>query len=191
MQNSTTQSRTKNKRAFTVALAAGLLTLFPGGGTAQTAFAVEGRAGVTFPRGDLSDAGAESGLSLGAEVKATFRPNLTAYLGLQRHAFSCEGPCPPGTSPTSTGAGAGLKYIFHSPGDAHLWGRGGLVAHVLDTDDGSSDREIGFELGFGADMPLASRLSLVPDIGFVTHDAGRGFTAGFFTLGVGIHYHLN
>ena len=191
MQSSTTNSRARTTRACTILLTTGLLGVFAGGITAQTSFAVEGRVGVTLPQGDLSDAGAESGLSLGAELQATFRPNLTAYVGLQRHAFNCEGSCPLGSSPTSTGIGAGLKYIFHTPGDAHLWGRGGLVANVLDSDAGSSDREIGFELGVGVDMPIAPRLSLVPNIGFTTHDAGGGLTASFVTLGVGIHYHLN
>ena len=154
-------------------------------------FAIEGRAGVTLPQGDLADAGAESGLTVGAELLATFNPNLTAYLGLHRHAFSCEGSCTIGSSPTSTGIGAGLKYIFHSPGDAHVWGRGGLVANALGSDNGSSDRKIGFEAGFGADLPIAERLSLVPNVGYLSHDAGGDFTVSFFTLGVGFHYHLN
>lgn len=191
MQTITKKSRTNATRACTILLAAGLISFFPSETEAQVSFAVEGRAGVTFPQGDLSDAGVESGLALGAELQATFRPNLTAYLGLQRHAFNCDGVCPLGSSPTSTGIGAGLKYIFHSPGDAHLWGRGGLIGHVLDTDDGSSDREVGFEVGFGADMPIAPRLSLVPNIGYLTHDVGSGFTASFLTLGVGLHYHIN
>lgn len=192
MHTITPKSRSNALRAaYALLLAAGITSLFPGGTEAQISFAAEGRAGVTFPQGDLSDAGAESGLALGAELQATFRPNLTAYLGFQRHAFNCDGVCPLGSSPTSTGIGAGLKYIFHSPGDAHLWGRGGLIANVLDTDNGSSDREIGLELGFGVDMPIAPRLSLVPNVGFLTHDAGSGFTASFVTLGVGIHYHLN
>jgi hypothetical protein len=187
----TAKMKTQTMKACTILFATGLLSTIPAQIAAQTSFAVEGRAGVTLPQGDLADAGAESGLTLGAELLATFRPNLTAYLGLHRHAFSCDGACLLGSSPTSTGIGAGLKYIFHSPGDAHVWGRGGLVANVLGSDDGSSDRKIGFEAGFGADMPIAHRLSLVPNVGYLSHDAGGDFTASFFTLGVGLHYHLN
>jgi len=182
---------TRTLRAGTLLVATGLFALMSAPIAAQTSFAVEGRAGVTFPHGDLSDAGAESGLTLGAELMATFRPNLTAYLGLHRHAFSCEGSCALGSSPNSTGIGAGLKYILHSPGDAHVWGRGGLVANVFGSDDGSSDRKIGFEAGVGADMPIAHRLSLVPNIGYISHGTEGNFTASFFTLGVGLHYHLN
>lgn len=175
-------------------VAAGLFALlmtFAGEADAQVRLAAEGRAGVTFPQGDLSDAGAETGLSVGAEVQMTFQPNLTAYLGLHRHAFTCDDECTRGLgdSPTSTGLALGLKYIVHSPGDAFLWGRGGLVANTLD--DRSSDREIGFELGVGVDMPIAPQLHLVPNIGFIGHSGGNDFSARFFTLGVGLHYHFH
>lgn len=172
-------------------LTAGLLWLFAGEAQAQVGFAVEGRVGVTFPQGDLSDADTDAGLSIGAELQANFHRNLTAYLGLHRHAFGCDGGCVLGDSPRSSGLAAGLKYIFHSPGDVFVWGRGGLVGNKLVNDDASGDRKIGFELGLGADVPIAAKLSLVPNAGFVSHDAGDGFTARFFTLGVGAHYHFH
>jgi len=176
-----------------IALSMSALWLFAGEAQAQVGLGAEGRVGVTFPQGDLSDAGAEAGLSFGAEVQANFHRNLTAYLGLHRHSFNCDNGCGAlGDSPRSTGIGAGLKYIFHSPGDVLAWGRGGVVANTFGTDEGTGDREIGFELGVGADLPVAHRLYLVPNIGFVSHDTGRGSPdkANFFTLGVGVHYHL-
>jgi hypothetical protein len=157
---------------------------------AQVGFAVEGRGGVTFPQGDLSDGGAEAGLSLGAEVQASFHRNVTAYVGIHRNSFNCDDGCTLGDDPRSTGIAAGLKYIFHSPGDILVWGRGGVVADKLESDSGSGDREIGFELGLGGDMPIAPRLYLVPNVGFTRYDAGGGFTASFFTLGIGLHYHI-
>jgi hypothetical protein len=173
-----------------ITLVIGALWLFAGEAQAQMGLAAEGRVGVTFPQGDLSDAGAEAGLSFGAEVQANFRPNLSAYLGLHRHSFSCDNGCDLGDNPRSTGIGAGLKYIFHSPGDVLAWGRGGIVANTFGNDDDTGDREIGFELGVGADMPVGHRLYLVPNIGFISHDAGGSFNASFFTLGLGVHYHL-
>jgi hypothetical protein len=166
------------------------LGVFAGEAQAQMGLAVEGRAGVTFPQGDLSDAGAEAGLSLGAELQATFHRNMTAYVGFQRHTFNCDNGCTLGENPVSTGIGAGLKYIFHNPGDVLAWGRGGIVANTFGNDAATGDREIGFELGVGADMPIGPRLYLVPNIGFVSHDASNGFNVGFFTLGIGVHYHL-
>jgi hypothetical protein len=173
-----------------VALAMASLWFFAGEAQAQMGLAAEGRLGVTFPQGDLSDAGAEAGLSLGAELQVNFHPRMTGYVGLQRHSFNCDNGCTLGDNPRSTGIGAGLKYIFHNPGDALAWGRGGIVANTFGDDSGSGDREIGFELGVGADVPVADRLYLVPNIGFVSHDVGSGFQARFFTLGLGLHYHL-
>ncbi len=173
-----------------IALAIASFWLLPGEAMAQMGLAAEGRVGVTMPQGDLSDAGAEAGLSFGAELQATFRPNLTAYVGLHRYTFNCENGCALGDNPRSTGVGAGLKYIVHSPGDAFAWGRGGIVANTFGTDEGSGDREIGFELGVGVDFPVAERLYLVPNIGFISHNVGNGFDARFFTLGLGVHYHL-
>jgi hypothetical protein len=173
-----------------VALVIAALWLFAGEAHAQVGLAAEGRVGVTLPQGDLSDAGAEAGLSFGAEVLANFRPNLSAYLGFHRHAFNCDDDCDLGDNPRSTGLGAGLKYIFHSPGDVLAWGRGGIVANTFGSDEGTGDREIGFEVGVGADLPVAHRLYLVPNLGFISHAAGGGFNARFFTLGLGVHYHL-
>lgn len=175
-----------------IALAAASLWLFGGEAQAQMGLGAEGRVGVTLPQGDLSDAGAEAGLSFGAELHANFHPRMTAYVGLQRHSFNCENGCDLGDNPRSTGIGAGVKYIVHNPGDVLAWGRGGIVAHTFGDDSGSGDREIGFELGVGADLPVAERLYLVPNIGFVSHSAGNVLSSriNFFTLGVGAHYHL-
>jgi len=157
---------------------------------AQMHVSGEGRAGVTFPVGDLSDAGAEAGLALGAELMLTFRRNMTAYVGLQRHGFSCDSDCDLGGSLASTGLGAGLKYIFPSPPDALIWGRAGLLAHQLSGDDFSGSRNLGFEVSGGVDMPVRDRLSFVPHIGVLTHDAGGNLRATWVNFGVGLHYHF-
>ena len=190
----TDSSRPRGAWLPAIALAAASFFLVTGEAQAQMGLGAEGRVGVTFPQGDLSDGGAEAGLSFGAELQANFHPRMTAYVGLQRHSFNCENGCTLGDNPRSQGIGAGLKYIVHSPGDVLGWVRGGVVAHTYSTDDRTGDREIGFELGVGADLPVAERLYLVPNIGFVSHNAGSGFgsfsKANFFTLGVGVHYHL-
>jgi hypothetical protein len=175
---------------MTTLLALGACTIFTAQAQAQVAFAVEGRVGVTFPTGDFADADAEAGLGLGAELQANFHPNLTAYAGVHRYGFNCGSGCDLGDSPRVVTLGGGLKYIFHSPGDVYVWGRGGIVAGQFSTDSGSGDRNLGFELGFGADMPIAARTYLVPHAGFVSHDAGGGATARFVTAGVGLHYHF-
>ncbi len=159
--------------------------------SAQMGVAGEGRVGITLPTGDLSGEGAEAGLALGAELQLNFQRNLTAYVGLNRHSFSCDRDCDLGPNPRSTGLNAGLKYLFPSPPDALIWGRGGIVANQLSDDRSSTSRNIGFELGGGIDMPIRPQLYLVPNLGFVSHSAGSGFTASYFTFGVGLHYHFN
>jgi len=171
-------------------LAFSALWIFAAEAQAQVGIGVEARAGATFPQGDLSDAGAEAGLSFGAELHVNFQRNLTAYAGFHRHAFNCDDGCTLGDDPRSTGVAAGLKYIIHAPGDALAWARGGVVANTFESSLGSSDREIGFELGVGADMPIGARLYLVPNIGFISHSTGNSVKANFFTLGLGAHVHL-
>lgn len=157
----------------------------------QTQISVEPRAGVTFPMGDLSDAGAEAGLALGAELMLTFQQNLSAYAGLQRHGFQCESDCDLGGSLRSSGLGAGLKYVFPSPPDALIWGRGGVLFHELSSDEVSGDRNVGFEVSAGMDLPVADRLSLSPHLGVLSHDAVGGDSATWVNFGIGLHYHFN
>jgi hypothetical protein len=176
-----------------LALVAASVALFgvPHLAHAQVQVSGEGRVGVTFPTGDLSSEGAEAGLGLGAEMLFSFQRNLSAYVGIHRHGFSCDSDCDVGRNPRSTGVGAGLKFVLPSPRDALVWARGGIVANRLSTNDDAGPRNVGFELGTGVDMPIAPRLYLVPNLGFISHDAGGGATASFLTFGVGIHYHFN
>jgi hypothetical protein len=175
----------------TLVLTASVLGLGAVDARAQMSFAAEGRAAVTLPTGDLSDAGASSGIGLGAELQVNFTRTLTGYVGFNRFAFGCEEDCSLGDDPTSIGFGAGLKYIVYNPGDVFVWARGGVAANKLESDSVSNDRGIGFEVGVGADMPIGTRLYLVPNLGYVSHEAGDDFTASFFTLGIGVHYHIN
>lgn len=132
---------------------------------AQTArrLSLEGRVGVTFPTGDLSDAGAGSGLALGADIMYTFTPVLTGYAGISRDAFSCdedEGPCDDDF--TSGGFQAGLKFLLARDGRALPWVRAGLLGHSLDSDGLDSDLGLGFEAGAGVDLDVSPRFAVVP-----------------------------
>lgn len=181
-----------HKQSFIVAgLVAGLLALGTAEAQAQMQISVEPRAGVTFPMGDLSDAGAQAGLALGGELMLTFQRNLTAYVGIQRHSFQCDSDCDLGSSLRSSGLGAGLKYVFPSPPDALIWGRGGILAHQLSAGDFSGDRNLGFEVAAGVDMPIAQQWYLTPHLGVLTHDAGNDFRATWVNFGVGLHYHFH
>lgn len=173
-----------------VACAVLLVLALPAATAAQSGVSVEPRVGVTFPVGDLSDAGAESGIGIGADLFLNFHPSFSGYLSLNRHGFSCEDDCELGGSPRSTGVGAGIKFLIPSPADAVMWARGGLVAHQYRDGFATGDRSAGFEAGAGIDMLIAARLFLVPSVGLVYHDAAEGRTASYLTFGVGAHYHV-
>lgn len=183
-------ANTRIKAASFMTLAAGALLLSGTALEAQMGIGVEGRTGVTFPQGDLADFGGEAGLSLGAELHLNFN-RITVYGGYHRHAFSCDDGCNMGSNPRSEGLNAGLKISVHNPGDTNLWARGGIVSNKTETDAGANNRELGYEVGLGADVPIANRISLVPFAGYISHKASETFKPQFFTLGLGLNLHIN
>ncbi|MEX2532238.1 MAG: outer membrane beta-barrel protein [Gemmatimonadota bacterium] len=170
------------------ALALILALALPRAGEAQASFGVEGRAGVTFPVGDLSDAGYEGGTSVGLEGFYNLRPSLAIYASVARHTFTCDGECEMGDDPRSSGLGAGLKLTIPSPADALLWVRGGLVGYQYSGSAGSGDRNAGFEAGLGIDMLLTESAYLSPHLGYIAHEALGNLDASFLTFGVGAQY---
>lgn len=185
--------RTWMFRAILFFLALGALLLLPYGeaqAQAPVAISVEGRAGVTIPTGDLSNRGAEVGLTFGTELHAQFHPSFSVYAGVHRHAFQCDQGCTLGSNPRSTGVGAGVKFVVHDPGDVRWWARGGVVSNRLSTDNGSNDRDLGFAVGVGADLPFGPRVALVPNAGYISHGSENNFSTDFFTFGVGVRYRI-
>ncbi len=160
----------------------------PQTGEAQATFGVEGRAGVTFPMGDLSDAGYEGGLSLGVEGFYGFRRNLALYASFSRHTFDCDTDCDLGNDPQSSGVGAGVKLTIPSPADALLWVKGGLLAFAYSDSAESGDRSTGFEVGLGIDTLLTESVYVTPHLGYLSHEAVGGVDASFLTFGFGLQY---
>lgn len=164
---------------------------------AQTArrISLEGRLGVTFPTGDVSDAGGGSGYELGADFMYTFSPALTGYLGISRHTFSCdedEGPCE--DSFTSGGFQAGLKYLFSRDARALPWVRAGLLAQSLDVGPDDSDLGFGVEAGAGVDVDVSPRFAVVPALYYRTYsadvDGGGEISPSWFALTLAGHLHF-
>lgn len=156
---------------------------------------LEGRLGVTFPSGDVSDAGGGSGYELGADFMYTFTPALTGYIGVSRHSFSCdedEGPCE--DSFASSGFQAGLKYLFSREGRALPWLRAGLLGQSLDVGPEDSDFGLGLEAGAGLDVDVSHRLALVPAFYYRTYsadvDGGGDVSVNWFSLTLAAHLHF-
>lgn len=185
----------------TIACAAALCgtTLMMGAAEAAaqaSRFSVEGRLGMTFPTGDLSDVGAESGLALGADLMYTFTPSLTAYAGLSRDAFSCDEDEEEGCEDdlTSSGFQAGLKFLLTREGRALPWLRAGILGHSLDTNGSDSDMGIGFEAGAGADLDVSPRWAIVPALHIRSYspdfDGDDDISATWLALTLAAHLHF-
>lgn len=150
----------------------------------------EVRTGVTFPTGDLSDAGAESGLLLGADVFFGLFPRFSLYGGYAWHRFSCD-PCVDDV--TASGPRGGVKVLFPLPGDALPWVRGGLSWSNSDGLGGDPDGELGLEFGGGIDYALSPRFSLTPSFHYKTFTQEPGTTEvdlAYLTLELGAHVHF-
>ena len=177
---------------FATALAA---VFAAGSASAQTLerFSLEGRLGITFPSGDLSDAGYGSGFALGLDGIYNFTPALSAYAGLSRHNFSCDEDeaCEDGA--VAGGFQGGLKLLLRREGNVLPWARGGLIGQTLDPNGETSDLGLGFEVGAGADIGITPRFSVVPALQYRSFSADFGesdVTAGWFALTLGGHLHF-
>lgn len=188
----------KTIRMFCAAAAAVAMVVWTApGASAQTAerLSLEGRVGVTFPTGDLSDAGASSGFALGADLMYNFTPALTGYGGISRHTFACDDDENCDDDFTSGGFQVGLKYLFSRDGRALPWARGGLIGQSLETDGADSDLGLGFEVGGGIDLDVTSRFAVVPALHFRSYspdfdDEDDDPSINWFALTLGGHIHF-
>lgn len=179
-------------RLKTAALAVAACLALSGSVEAQTevSVSVEARTGVTFPTGDLSDQGAESGFLLGADVFLAMFPRFSLYGGYAWHRFNCDACV---DDVTASGPRGGVKVLFPMPGDALPWIRGGLSWSGSDGLGGDPDRELGLEFGGGVDYALTPRLSLVPALHYKTFTQEIGTTEtdlSYLTLELGAHVHF-
>lgn len=169
---------------FSLIAVAALLTAAPAAAQ-DSPFSVELRSGVTFPTGDLSDDGIESGPIFGVDVLFAVDRALSVYGGWGYHQFSDD--------VTASGPRLGLKAIFHTPGYATPWVRAGATFNEADVSGGSADREIGLEAGAGLDYELSDRVSVTPAARYHTFspDFGAGsYTFSYLTLDLGVHLHF-
>lgn len=152
----------------------------------------EGRVGITFPVGDLSDQGAQSALAFTGDLFFNFDPRWSVYAGWTFHDFNCDG-CPDDLA--SSGPHAGAKYLFSPVAGATPWARGGLLFGRADAfqagQDVSSSRRIGLELATGVDVPLAEQVSLTSSVWFSYYSANlpiQDIDMAYFLLDVGGQY---
>lgn len=153
---------------------------------AQTGrISLEGRGGFAVPTGELKDIGAETGLSIGADLMYNLTPRFTLYAGASRDAF--------GSGISASGVHGGVKLLARRDGTVLPWLSAGLLGQELETADVESGLEFGLEAGVGADLALTDRFSLTPAVRYRRFGADFATVpvdASWFTFALGAHWHL-
>lgn len=171
-------------RALFGAIAVAALLVAAPAAAQDSSISVEARSGVTFPTGDLSDAGIESGVIFGVDLFFAVDRALSLYAGWGQHGFSDD--------VSVSGPRVGAKVLFHTPGLATPWVRAGATFNELDSGGllgGSTDREIGLEAGAGIDYEVSDRVSVTPAARYHTFSP-EGATVSYLTLDLGLHLHF-
>lgn len=156
---------------------------------------VEGRMGAGMPAGELEDIGAESGLSLGADVMYNFSPGITGYAGLSHDRFGCDEDDPNACDDRliSSGFQTGLKFLLSSSSSSLPWLRAGLVGQDLDTGERETDLALGIEAGAGIDITVGENFLLVPAIqarGYSADTGPEDIDVRYVVFSLGGHVHF-
>ena len=166
------------KRAFSLALTAGVLAASGASAQSILPFSAEIRGGLGIKNGEFreSDTGtttAPGGVGFGANAAFDFLPGVAIYAGYDRYAFN--------TAIDSFGGSVDAEYVDQGfvagariapPVGALLgfrpWVRGGVLFHDLELTEANekSERSTGFEVGGGIDIPLGMVLSFTPGVIF-------------------------
>ena len=191
-------------RTTTTLLALAALTL--AGSAAPDALqaqdvSLELRGSLTKALGDFGDA-ATSDAGLGADLIVQASPNLSIYGGYGRDMFGQEGG-DDDDNYNSQGFEAGAKLMANREGGILPWVRGGVTLHKLVYEDGGadveSDRNLGFQLGAGVDIPLGEVLTFSPGVRYQNYDAefagpfevlDDNVGVSYLTADFGVHIHF-
>ena len=162
------------KRAFSLAVAAGVLAAASASAQSILPFSAEIRGGLGIKNGEFREADpdivtASGGVGFGANVAFDFLPGVAVYGGYDRYSFN------------ATVQGVDAEYIDQGfvagariapPLGALLgfrpWVRGGVLFHDLELTEVNekSERSTGFEVGGGIEIPLGLVLSFTPGVLF-------------------------
>lgn len=159
-----------NNALRTVALALVAVFGVATGAQAQLAFSAEVRGDFSFPTDDLDDT-YEWGAGFTGDLYLDFHETFSAYAGYNWTQFPAddEQATPPEDASTS-GFELGLKAKLPVAQQFGPWVRGGIIFHELDLGEGiEADRETGFQIGLGLDIPLGMVVSVTPALHYSSY----------------------
>jgi opacity protein-like surface antigen len=150
---------------------------------------VEIRGGLPFPTGEFREIGEDIGdglradYTVGGSVMLNVTPRFGIYGGYTLNRFQVEDF--EGVGVNGDGFDFGVRAGFPTTTGIGPWFKVGGVYHDLevDFDDdqvGSgevnvSDRELGFEVGGGVEIPLGQTLSFTPGVSYVRYRTDESF----------------
>lgn len=174
-----------SKSSFVIAALAALVA---GSASAQlpVPVALEIRGGIPFPTGSFGETRSlggdlEAGYSLGANATVQFTRTLGIYGGYSYNSFGVDGS---DADVTDQGIDAGLRAVFPTTTGLAPFLKGGLVYHQLERSGGGvnfaaeSDRELGFEVGGGIEIPLGRTISFTPGVSYIRYDTDAFLSDG-------------
>lgn len=173
--------------------AALVAALGTGRAEAQLPLAVEGHVGAALPVGEFAD-NAKTAPAYGASVSLDVAPGVAVYGGWSRADYDLKQPTAEAKDTGfEIGARIGLPVPFASP-----FVKAGVLLHDFEIKqqgvENEGEDEVGFEVGVGADLGLAPRVSLVPAVTyrrFATeffNQGDRNITSVNLALGLRVHF---
>lgn len=165
------------------AIAALVLGATAGTAHAQLPISVEVRADAGVPTGSFGDV-VDTGLGVGVSAAVNVMPNLGVYGGYSRTEFALSNAdgraVDSGFSAGVTTSVPGVTF-----GGAQPWIGAGALFHKLDV-GGTSEGDVGFEVGGGVAIPLGQHLRLTPGVGYRQYGAGVR-NVSYVSAGVGMN----
>lgn len=175
-------------RSLSIIMALGLAaSLIAAPSEVSAQFSFEGRVGSSIPTGELTNQpglNQTAGFSFAVDGMVSLSDLTTAYAGVSRQAFHCDG-CT--TDVSTTGFNGGLKFILGS-GVALPWVRGGLMFHRAKVNADSNDWGVGVDAGAGIDWRVSRGISVVPAVRVNSYGSGP-VSLTYVTLDMGLHIH--
>lgn len=181
-------------RIATLAVGAllGLAAAAPARAQSTLPISVEARFGLGFPTGDFSNS-LNLGYGLGANAIFNLTPLVGVYGGYSFISFDLDRDLlggEPGSYDVQ-GFDGGLRLSLPAAGFSPYL-RGGVAYYKGELSDlrGGGENTLGFQGGVGLESELGSRVTITPELSYVTIPSDRGTDIRFIRADFGLRFRL-